>query len=476
MAKVNTSPASIYTHEGARAQRVNYEQQLRRSVMSCMLWEKEFYEDGETIAKRIVDTIPHVAPEKVASIAIEARKQMKLRHVPLLIVREMARCLPHSTFVAKTLPQVIDRADELAEFLAMYWKDGKQPLSAQVKRGLADAFTKFDAYQLAKYNRDGKVKLRDVLFLCHAKPKDAVQAETWKKLIDGTLESPDTWEVALSSGADKKETWERLLRENVLGGLALLRNLRNMEQAGVDEKLIIEHIQNMHTNRILPFRFIAAAQFAPHLESYLEDAMFRCLSDKPKLRGKTVILVDVSGSMHKFISEKSDMSRMDAACGVAMCGRELCEDASIITFSAQVVRISPRRGFALRDTIRGSQEFSHTYLGHAIREIDQSIHYDRIIVVTDEQSHDPVPLPKGRGYMINIAFWSPESCAPSASRSPSWLAFPASAIIRSSSRSDTWSVTFCRKASVISKPSLSSCAIVSSTRFAIRLSVLSVLL
>jgi hypothetical protein len=61
--------------------------------------------------------------------------------------------------------------------------------------------------------RETTVKLRDVLFLCHAKPKDAEQAETWKKLVENTLESPDTWEVALSAGKDRRETWERLLRK-----------------------------------------------------------------------------------------------------------------------------------------------------------------------------------------------------------------------------------------------------------------------
>jgi len=63
-------------------------------------------------------------------------------------------------------------------------------LSAGVKRGLARAFTKFDAYQLAKYDRESVVKLRDVLFLCHAKPKDEAQAALWKKLVENTLEPP----------------------------------------------------------------------------------------------------------------------------------------------------------------------------------------------------------------------------------------------------------------------------------------------
>jgi 60 kDa SS-A/Ro ribonucleoprotein len=70
------------------------------------------------------------------------------------------------------------------------------------------------------------VKLRPVLFLFHAKPKDAEQAAVWKKLVENTLEPHDTWEVALSAGKDKRENFERLLREGKLGGPAVLRNLR----------------------------------------------------------------------------------------------------------------------------------------------------------------------------------------------------------------------------------------------------------
>ena len=108
---------------------------------------------------------------------------MKLRHAPLLVVREMARHEKHRLLVADTLERVIQRPDEMMELLAIYWADAlgpmqqrkRQPVSAQVKKGLARALTKFDAYQLAKYDRDGAVRIRDVLFLVHAKPKDAEQ-------------------------------------------------------------------------------------------------------------------------------------------------------------------------------------------------------------------------------------------------------------------------------------------------------------
>jgi len=289
----------------------------------------------------------------------------------------------------------------LSEFVALYWSDGKQALSAQVKKGLAAAFTRFDEYALAKYNRATPVKLRGVLFLSHAKPMDSAQAELWKRLVAGELAIPDTWEVALSSGADKREVWERLLRENKLGALALLRNLRNMAEAQVDEKAIAAGLGQMKTERVLPFRFIAAARYAPQWEPELEKAMFKSLQGQAKLPGKTILLVDVSGSMDAPLSRRAEMRRNDAAYGLAVLLREIAEKVSIYSFSDKLVRVPNRSGFALRDAINVSQQHSGTYLGKAVGELDEQ--HDRLIVVTDEQAHDVVPNPKARGYMINVA-------------------------------------------------------------------------
>lgn len=407
MARINTLNLNIpwlkgpRTHEGAPAKQISPELQLRRSVLACMLWEDQFYEDGVAIAGRIRELVAKVPAEKVAALAVEAREKMKLRHAPLLLVREMARLATHRALVAETLTRVIQRADELTEFVAIYWSEGKQPLSAQVKKGLAAAYTRFDEYALAKYNRATPVKLRDVLFLSHAKPVDAAQAELWKRLVEGELAIPDTWEVALSSGGDKREAWERLLSENKLGALALLRNLRNMAEAKVSEQAIRDGLARMKTDRVLPFRFIAAARYAPQWEPELEKAMFRALEGQSKLPGKTVLLVDVSGSMDAPLSRRSEMRRNDAAYGLAVLLREIAEDVSIYTFSDRLVRVPSRQGFALRDALNGSQPHNGTYLGQALKGLDEA--YDRLIVITDEQSHDPVPNPKARGYVLNVA-------------------------------------------------------------------------
>src|SRR5262249_39813724 len=160
--------------------------------------------------------------------------------------------------------------------------------------------------QLAKYDRDGPVRIRDVLFLVHAKPADEAQAAVWKQLVDGELPSPDTWEVALSSGQDKRETFERLIAEKKLGGLALLRNLRLMQAAEVPRQTIADAIGAMRTDRILPYRFITAARYAPDFEPELEAAMLKSIQGYARLPGRTRLLIDVSGSMFYPLSAQSE--------------------------------------------------------------------------------------------------------------------------------------------------------------------------
>lgn len=405
MAKINQTAVDKrpVTHEGAKAYIIGAEATLRRTLMSCMLWESNFYEDGQSVADRIAENTLLVPPAVAVSLAIEARNKMKLRHAPLLVARTLAGGNKEQrAVVANLLPEIIQRPDELTEFLAIYWKDKKQPLSAGVKKGLAKAFRKFNAYSLAKYNRKETVKLKDVLFLTHPKPKDEEQAQTWKQLVDDTLAVPDTWEVALSSGADKKVTWERLLSEGKLGALALLRNLRNMNEVGVSRDLIKQALLAVNTEKVLPFRFIAAARYAPELEPEIEATMVRALTEHSRLKGKTVLLVDHSGSMQDRLSSKSDMTRFDAACGLAILLREICEDVSVVSFSGDAILVPARRGFALRDAIDGAQGWGSTNTENGKARAD-SLGYDRLIIITDEQSHQTLSAPLGKGYVINVA-------------------------------------------------------------------------
>jgi len=208
----------VFTHEGAQAARIAPLAQLERSVMSCLLWESEFYEDGQTIGQRIADLVKVIPAEDVAHAAIRAKEDMRLRHVPLLLARELMRTKEGRVLARDLFPRVILRPDDITEFLAIYWKDNKdEPLAKQVKRWLGDSFRKFDEYRLAKYNGGQKaVKLRDAMRITRPKPANESQAELWRKLVKGELATPDTWEVELSKGGDKKASWTRLLAEDKL--------------------------------------------------------------------------------------------------------------------------------------------------------------------------------------------------------------------------------------------------------------------
>src|SRR6185503_13279211 len=176
----------------------------------------------------------------------------------------------------------------------------------------------------------------------------------WKKVVARELETPDTWEVALSAGADKRETFERLLREEKLGALATLRNLRNMIAAKVDPALVTARLAGK-LERVLPFRFLAAARHAPMFAADLDAAMLRSIADEPRLAGVTVVVVDVSGSMDAALSKKSEMARVDAAAGLAVLVREIGETVRVFSFSEHLVEVPSYRGMALSQAITQSQ-------------------------------------------------------------------------------------------------------------------------
>jgi 60 kDa SS-A/Ro ribonucleoprotein len=401
--KVNVNRV-VVTHQGGKAVEVNAYERLKRTVMACMLFEDNFYEDGVKAADRIKELCGKCSALQICALALDAAQKYHLRHIPLQMLVEAFKKPDKFTWFSDTIYNIITRPDMMTDLLALYWKEKKIPLANQLKRGLAKAFGKFDEYQLSKYDRDNPIKLRDVLFLCHAKPKDDAQADLWKRLVNKQLKTADTWETRLSAGEDKKESFQELLQAKKMGKLAILRNIRNMQQAGITKELVAsELMRNM--KEMLPFQYIAAARECPQWEDIIDPAMVASCALKPKLHGKTFVFVDVSGSMDHVMSSKSVMTRMDAACAMAILLKECCTELEVYSFSDKLMPIPPRHGMALRDAIVKSQQHGGTYLGAAINHILKSgAKYDRIIIITDEQSADNVPrMPMGQNYILNIA-------------------------------------------------------------------------
>ena len=389
---------------GLRAAKQTNIQALRRITLANLLWEDCAYVDGKSLAQEIVRLVPLCDPKDVANLALECRLVQKLRHTPLFLVSEMCKYDATRVYVGEILPKIITRADMITDFLAIYWKDGKRPLANQAKRGLAASFHNFDAYQFAKYDRDAKIKLRDVMFLCHPKATDAQEEELFRMIAERSLPIPDTWEVALSAGADKKETWTRLINTRKIGGMAFLRNLRNMKDAHVEFDTIIKGLNELKGTMLLPLDYLKAARMAPEFESYIEAKMIDSYAHLPKLPGKTLFIVDVSGSMGNTTSSGTNFTRLDQACAMAMLAANQCESYKLVATAgfdstsegAHLEIEYPKKGFCLakqimetRDRIGWGGIFTRQVLEWSKKRFKDT-DFDRIIVFSDSQDCDRV--------------------------------------------------------------------------------------
>jgi len=400
MASVNVNVKNVrLTHEGAPASAIKPIEELKRSVMSCMLWEDSFYEDGVAIADRVKELIGKVSQEEARNVLLDAKFNSKLRHMPLYLLVLFAG---RGWLKKEDVVKICTRADDMAELLALYWKDGKKPLCHQLIKGLAITIPVFNEYELAKYNRDKSIKLRDVFRIVRPVPQNETQSALWKRVVANELAMPDTWEVAISAcgsdNAKKAEEFSRLLAEkavdketgkefNKLGDLAFLRNLRNMRETGVDESLIRQSFNERSWKWIIPYQFISAALNNPGFEDVLEKAMFKCLGNEEVLGDKIALLVDISASMCSSISRKSELMRYDAAAGLAVLLREICTDIKLYAFNNRLYEIPPRRGFALHEAITKNSG-GGTNMWEAIRTAAKDRRNRVMIVITDEQTMD----------------------------------------------------------------------------------------
>lgn len=411
------------THEGGPAQpTLSAAKELKRAVATCMLWEPTFYEKGEAIATRISELCSEVSLLDIRTLAEKARHDWNLRHVPLWLLTQLIAknsTFPFAkgkvsagSFIGDAIYNTISRPDEITELIAMYWKDGKRPLTKQMKMGLGRAFNKFDAYQLAKWNKTDKaIQLRDALFLVHAKPKDDAQAALFKQLVDGTLPTPLTWETELSAGKDKQFVFRNLMALKKLPHMAAVMNARNMVDAGISPSHVGEYIvKSGEKSKLFPYRYWIAAKNAPQVAGYLETAAVQAVYNTPVIPGRTAILCDVSGSMQYPLAGKSQAQRWEASAALGMLIRARAEDAIVARWAGDGELVPNIGGFGMMALVDPGKHRSYgiaggTMLTRSMTTLAPKLKgVDRIIVITDEQSTDGVPGIVGtKGYIVNVA-------------------------------------------------------------------------
>jgi hypothetical protein len=414
MAQTNIKARAVAgkTHEGAPAMKENSLQTLRRVLNAHLLWEASFYMDGKDSASVLAEAVTNAAtgdPEGTALVIRMARSEMKIRHASLMAAAQFAHLNPKPGMGRKLVTDVIQRADELAEMLAISQSlSGKIPHA--ISRGVRDAFGKFDEYQFGKYKGLGKaVTLRDAVFMTHPNP---VKWPLVQKIVDDALAIPDTWETGLSAGGNKAKVFTDLLTENRLGAMALLRNLRGMQEAGVDKDLIGTAIRRADWARVLPFRFLSAMEAAPSFAPFLDAAFMKAVAGSVYLPGKTAVLLDTSSSMTgSTISARSKVKPM--AAGAALAAAINGDEVRLFQWADRTLEIPNFRSLSSAFTMRPGMVGHGTHIGQALNYIAK-LGFNRVIVISDMQFHEgasygvEVPaLAKGvKGYTINTSSYA----------------------------------------------------------------------
>lgn len=398
-------------------------QLLRRVTLANLLFESNYYQTSDDIMKQIENLVKIVDPQDVINLAIECRFEQKLRHTPLwllLLVQEY-----HKVSIKDALAKISTRPDMLMDFMGMMkFRNGSfKPMPKSIKKGLALAFNNYDEYQIAKYKKSKfDISLIDVVNLVHPKPTQKNE-NALSQLVKGELGPANTWESALSSGADKAKTFERMINENSMGSLAILRNLNNFKKAGLSRKMIKKAIGQVNSSWLTPLNFLAASRFAPEYLQDIDKAMERCFSNY-KIKGTTILAIDVSGSMGGLTSNTSNYSRLDLAFAMAALASYVFEDL-ILVFTAgndysrkgEHVVWQNTKGLAIfndktaiKNKVGGGGIFTRQ-LTEWLEDQGYAKDADRLVVISDSQDIDvhhgsslkPITKHYDTSYIIDIS-------------------------------------------------------------------------
>lgn len=405
------------------------EMQLYEVATMTLYGKDEFYETSDARLIRLKELVAAaVASNKlnfVANLIVHARTAMNIRTMPVILAVEFAKALRDQNKTYESMRtvvcDVIQRADQISDLyayaLAVF--GSKKAIPMAIKRGVADAFEKYDEYSLAKYNRSGAVKLRDVLRIVHPKGKTLEQGELFQKLMKDELAVPYTWETELSKNGQlapserKKDSviWKELIDSNKVQYMALLRNVRNIAQARVDGdviKRVCERLadpKQVERSKQLPFRYVNAIDALSQatdvsrtdkdrLNTAIREAAQASLSNVPALGNNVWIILDVSGSMGggygSMGDSKSTPIRTGALFSAALVGANKdATNVQLTVFSdrAKHVKLNPKANmFANVEAIEREVIGGGTELQAAL-DLKKSLGFepDTVIVLSDMQ-------------------------------------------------------------------------------------------
>ncbi len=432
------------TYEGAPGHARDTKSELFLLAVTNMVGENPFYEGADERDQRFTEltiAVAHEDPNWTSSFLAWLRAEGNMRSAPLVAAAELVRAKPAGMRTRAVVNSVLQRADEPSEILA-YWlgKYGK-PIPIALKRGIADAVVRlYNERSLLKYDSsDRGIRFGDVVDLTQPAYHHPEVRGTWRYDLFGhaldrrhdrdkpipeslrtlraraelmalpvkrrreMLSQPDalrdagiTWEALAGwlQGPMDAAAWAAVIPS--MGVMALTRNLRNFDQAGVADEVAQQVTAKLTDpgviarSRMFPFRFWAAYKHTDSLRwaHALEQALNHSLANVPALDGRTLILVDRSPSMfpgYVFSTpNKSDIALAEQAAvfGAALAIR--AAEPTLVEFGGDSHTIPVPKGGSVLRLIEKFGRIDGTDIPSAVRKHLDG--HDRVVVVTDEQT------------------------------------------------------------------------------------------
>ena len=434
------------THEGGAGYAHDAKSALFLLAVTNFVGEDTFYEKAGDRDRRYAALVHEVAvadPDWTARLLAWLRSDANMRSAALVGALEAARAMLSANVPGgrRIVASVLQRADEPGEALAYWMSTHGRAVPKPVKRGVADAVVRlYTERALLKYDTPTHgFRFGDVIDLVHPVAGAPWQGDLFKYALDrrhgrdgeppaslrkvaanvalrrtaaddpAALHDGDalgragmTWEdvQSLGGGVHKGRLWAALIP--AMGYMALLRNLRNFDEAGIPDD-VAERVAarladpaEVARSRQFPYRFLAAYEQAPSLRwgQALDRALQLSLANLPALAGRSLILVDTSASMSSGgFSKRSTMSPVKAAAvfGVALAARG--EQVDLYGFADGVFRHKVGPGASvIREVDRFVKRVGE--VGHGTRIAD-SIKatldgHDRVFVISDMQTFAPL--------------------------------------------------------------------------------------
>lgn len=406
MSKFNATVAKPKTKTTNLAGGEAYKETPELALVSLLLTSfvnNQFYRSAEQSLDELKNLLQKVDPKFAAKAAIFARDEFGMRSVTHALAAELTSKASGQEWSKDFYNKVVSRVDDMTEIMSYYVNHktdkNKPKFPNSLKKGFAQAFDKFDAYQLGKYRGENKeFKLVDVVNLVHPVPTEK-NSEALKALIGGELKNTKTWEAMLSQagqnasneeelGQLKSDAWAELIQTRKIGYFALLRNLRNIiSQAPsvVDATCSLLTDESMiRKSKVLPFRFSTAYDEIAKLGSSTEvrkvlvainQALDLSVINVPRFDGETLVVLDVSGSMS---GKPSEIASLFGAMIVKV------NNCDVMTFAnhANYKAYNPMDSVL---TIRNSFKFSGGGTNFQDIFVKANKAYDRVIILSDMQ-------------------------------------------------------------------------------------------